>query len=279
MCNAGDSDTSSTGKLIASLTTCHITSSGTSAPANGRATRKHTSVNGSRRNSSSSSVERRAISTGMYKPPSGAKPRNTAPRSDVRGASRDVLRYLIAEFFCCCRLKTSGVFTLLADLLQEPFYVRRIFLLITAVRPAQLGHMHRAMCQRFITLPARRDQQRVTPCHRFTRRFLILYVERSPPQHRLGVIQISFHQQALLTFGIREMHHRHLPPQAHQNIVLRVNHAAGGIQNNRRPARVFLKIIQKFVHYSYFFRQVFRFPLRISHTIRPPHPRGHAVNS
>src|ERR1700693_4955983 len=127
MCKAGDSDTSSTGKLIASLTTCHITSSGTSAPANGRATRKHTSVNGRRRNSSNSSGERRAISNGMYNPPSGAKPRNTAPRSDVSGASRDVLRYLIAELFCCDGLKTSGVCNLLAYLLQEPFYVRRIF--------------------------------------------------------------------------------------------------------------------------------------------------------
>src|SRR6266853_6436434 len=122
MCNPGDNDTSFTGKLIASLTTCHITSSGTSAPANGRATRKHTSVNGSRRNSSSSSGERRAISTGMYNPPSGAKPRSTAPRSDVSGASRDVLRYLIAgvkKNFYCDELQTSGVFNLLAYLLQE----------------------------------------------------------------------------------------------------------------------------------------------------------------
>ena len=47
-----------------------------------------------RRNSSSSSGERRAISTGMYSPPSGARPRNTAPRSDVSGACLDVLRYL-----------------------------------------------------------------------------------------------------------------------------------------------------------------------------------------
>src|SRR6202051_3877293 len=130
MCNPGDSDTSFTGKLIASLTTCHITSSGTSVPANGRATRKHTSVNGSRRNSSSSSGERRAISTGMYNPPSGAKPRNTAPRSDVSGASREVLRYLIARVnhFYFGGLQTSGVFDLLAYLSQEPFYVRRIFI-------------------------------------------------------------------------------------------------------------------------------------------------------
>jgi hypothetical protein len=30
----------------------------------------------------------------MYSPPSGASPRRTAPRSDVSGASREVLRYL-----------------------------------------------------------------------------------------------------------------------------------------------------------------------------------------
>src|SRR5882757_2869707 len=94
MCNPGDSETSFTGKLIASLTTCHNTSSGTSGDANGFTTRKQTSVNGKDRNSSNSSGERRAISTGIYKPPSGASPRKTAPRSDVSGASRDVLRYL-----------------------------------------------------------------------------------------------------------------------------------------------------------------------------------------
>src|SRR6202022_37246 len=204
MCNPGDNDTSSTGKLIASLTTCHITSSGTSAPANGRATRKHTSVNGRRRNSSSSSAERRAISTGMYNPPSGAKPRNTAPRSDVSGASRDVLRYLIAamEHFCCDGLQTSGVFDLFAYLLQEPFYVGRIFFRITAVRRAQVRYLYRTMRQRFITLPARRDQQWITSRHRFARRFLILHVKRSAPQHRLRIIQISFHQQSLFIFGV-----------------------------------------------------------------------------
>src|SRR5580698_9177763 len=94
MCSPGDNDTSFTGKLIASLTTCHSTSSGTSGAANGFTTRKQTSVNGSARNSSSSSGDRRAISTGIYNPPSGASPRNTAPRNDVSGASRDVLLYL-----------------------------------------------------------------------------------------------------------------------------------------------------------------------------------------
>jgi hypothetical protein len=62
--------------------------------ANGRTTRKHTSVKGSLRNSSNSLGECRAISAGMYSPPSGASPRNTAPRSEASGAMRDVLRYL-----------------------------------------------------------------------------------------------------------------------------------------------------------------------------------------
>src|SRR5712672_3705621 len=79
---------------MASLTTCHNISSGTAGQTKGLTIRKQTSVNGKRRNSSNSSGERRAISTGMYRPPSGAKPRSTAPRSEVNGACFDVLRYL-----------------------------------------------------------------------------------------------------------------------------------------------------------------------------------------
>src|SRR5437870_10289623 len=97
MCSPGESETSFTGKLIASLTICHSTSSGASGVANGRTTRKHTSVNGSERNSSSSSGEWRAISAGMYRPPSGASPRKTAPRNEVSGALPAVLRYLISS--------------------------------------------------------------------------------------------------------------------------------------------------------------------------------------
>src|SRR5438045_6067978 len=97
MCSPGESETSFTGKLMASLTICHNKSSGTSGVANGFTTRKQTSVNGSARNSSSSSGECRAISAGIYNPPSGASPRNTAPRSEVRGALPVVLRYLNAN--------------------------------------------------------------------------------------------------------------------------------------------------------------------------------------
>src|ERR1700730_1556168 len=128
MCSPGERETNFTGKLMPSLTTCHNTSSGTSAPANGRTTRKHTSVKGSRRNSSSSSSERLAISTGMYKPPSGASPRNTAPRSDVNGASRDVLRYLMRNSSCFVHLSALGVPDLLSYLLQKGIYIWRIFL-------------------------------------------------------------------------------------------------------------------------------------------------------
>src|SRR5260370_37491032 len=131
MCSPGERDTSLTGKLIASLTTCHNTSSGTSAPAKGRTTRKHTSVNGSRRNSSSSSGDRRAISTGIYSPPSGASPRNIAPRSDVSGACRDVLRYLIGKL-------SSRTFDLVLDHPEDCFGAQRsITCYVTQVRDRQ----------------------------------------------------------------------------------------------------------------------------------------------
>src|SRR5215472_18583599 len=100
MWSAGESETSFTGKLIASATICQSTSSGTSGVANGFTTRKQTSVKGRRRNSSSSSAVCRAISAGMYKPPSGARPRKTAPRKEVSGVLSAVLRYLTGNAPC-----------------------------------------------------------------------------------------------------------------------------------------------------------------------------------
>src|SRR5579859_538140 len=112
MCKAGEREISFTGKLMASLTTCHRISPGNSGPAKGLTTRKQTSVNGKLRNSSSSCGERRAISTGMYRPPSGARPRRTAPRNEVSGACRDVLRYLTGR-------RSPGFFQLSGDFLQK----------------------------------------------------------------------------------------------------------------------------------------------------------------
>src|SRR5256885_11935644 len=151
MCSPGESETSFTGKLIASLTTCQSTSSRTSGVANGRTTRKQTSVNGSLRNSSSSSGECRAISTGMYSPPSGASPRSIAPRSEVSGALPKVLRYL-NEF------RSSRASRFAPDHFQERQGVQRSI--------PQGGNFERAMRQRFIALTPRGKQRRVTSCHR-----------------------------------------------------------------------------------------------------------------
>src|SRR5260370_20834966 len=200
MCRPGESETSFTGKVIASLTTCHSTSSGTSGVANGRTTRKQTSVNGSRRNSSSSSEECRAISTGMYKPPSGASPRSTAPRSEVSGALRDVLRYL-NEF------RSSRVPGFALNHFQERRGVQRSI--------AQRGDLQRAMRERFITLTPRGNQSRITTRDRLARVFARLWLKRAAPQHRLWLIQISFDQQLLFFRGSRQMYHRHLAPQTH----------------------------------------------------------------
>src|SRR3989440_5790102 len=152
MWSAGQSETRFTGKLIASLTTCHSTSSGTSGEANGRATRKQTSVNGSRRNSSSSCGKCRAISTGMYRPPSGARPRSTAPRSEVSGALREVLRYL-NEF------RSSQASRFARNHFQEREGVQRSI--------SQRGDLQRAMRERFITLAPRGNQNRITTPHCF----------------------------------------------------------------------------------------------------------------
>src|SRR6266849_6002953 len=137
MCSPGESETSFTGKLMASLTICQRTSSGTSGVANGRTTRKHTSVNGSRRNSSSSSGECRAISTGRYKPPSGASPRSTAPRREVSGAFRDVLRYLN-------EIRSPRAAHFVLNHFQKRRGVQRSI--------AQRGDLQRAVRERFIAL-------------------------------------------------------------------------------------------------------------------------------
>src|SRR6266404_4861305 len=183
MCSPGDSETIFTGKLIASLTICHNNSSGTSGVANGFTTRKQTSVNGSARNSSSSSGERRAISAGIYNPPSGASPRNTAPRSEVSGALRDVLRYL-NEFY------SSRVSRFALNHFQERGGIQRSI--------AQRGDLQRAMRERFITLAPRGNQSRITTRHCFPRPFSRLWLKRAAPQHRLRIVQISFDQELLL---------------------------------------------------------------------------------
>src|SRR5258706_1319993 len=216
MCSPGESETSFTGKLIASLTICQSTSSGTSGVANGRTTRKHTSVKGSPRNSSNSSGECRAISAGMYNPPSGASPRSTAPRSEVSGALRDVLRYLKG-------FHSSWACNFALNHFQECRGVKRSV--------PQFGNLQRAMRERFITLTPRSNQRRITTSHCLARFFSRPWLKRAAPQHRLGVVQIPLDQQLLLFRGSREMHDGHLAPQAHQQIVPGVNDASRGIEH------------------------------------------------
>src|SRR5882762_11726592 len=174
MCSPGESETSFTGKLIASLTICHSTSSGTSGVANGRATRKHTSVNGSRRNSSSSAGECRAISTGRYSPPSGASPRSTAPRSEVSGAFRDVLRYLN-------ELDSSRASHLVVNHFQERRGVQRC--------TAQRGDLQCAMRECFVTLTSHGNQRRITSRHCIAWFFSRFWLKRTSPQHRFWVVR------------------------------------------------------------------------------------------
>src|ERR1700682_270473 len=176
MCRRGESDTVFTVKLTDSLTTCQSTSSGTSPPANARTTQKQTSVKGSPRNSSNSSGECRAISAGMYSPPSGASPRNTAPRREVSGASFPVLRYLICRFsfelsadhrlFFYAGLIRAPVLELMLDFLQESRYLRQALARRLAQILTQLGELNSAVRQRFITASARRYERWITTGHR-----------------------------------------------------------------------------------------------------------------
>src|SRR5260370_22666336 len=263
MCRPGESETSFTGKLIASLTTCQSTSSGTSGVANGRTTRKHTSVNGSPRNSSSSPGECRAISTGMYRPPSGASPRSTAPRSEVSGALRDVLRYL-KEF------RSSRTSCLALNHSQERGGVQRSI--------TQRGDLQGAMRERFITLAPRGNQRRITTRHRLAWFFPSLRLKRAAPQHRLGIVQISFHQELLLFRRRRQIHNRHLSTQTHQQIIPGVNNASGGIKH-QGFFRLLFEAGQHFVECADFFRKIVCFALRVGGVVRPAHPGGDSVDS
>src|SRR5712692_10247609 len=263
MCRPGESETSFTGKLIASLTTCQSTSSGTSGVANGRTTRKHTSVNGSPRNSSSSPGECRAISTGKYKPPSGASPRSTAPRSEVSGALRDVLRYL-KEF------RSSRTSCLALNHFQEREGVQRSI--------TQRGDMQGAMRERFITLAPRGNQRRITTRYRLAWFFSGLRLKRAAPQHRLGIVQISFDQELLLLRRRRQIHNGQLPAQTHQQIVPGVDDASRGIQH-QGLFRLLLEAGQHFVQSADFLRKILCFALRVGGAVRPAHPGGDSVDS
>src|SRR6266403_1238443 len=263
MCSPGESDTRFTGKLIASLTTCHSTSSGTSGVANGRATRKQTSVNGSRRNSSSSSGECRAISTGMYSPPSGARPRSTAPRSEVSGALREVLRYLNES-----RSSRASRFAL--NHFEEREGVQRSV--------AQRGDLQRAMRERFIALAPRANQSWITTRHCFPGRFPVLWLKRAAPQHRLWIAQISFDQEPLLFRGSRQVHDRHLAPQAHQQIISGINDASGGVEH-QGFLRMLLELRQDFIQRMNLLGQVLGLAFGVCRGIRPAHPCRDAVDA
>src|SRR5216684_397597 len=267
MCSPGERDTSLTGKLIASLTTCHKISSGTSAPANGRATRKHTSVNGSRRNSSSSSGERRAISTGMYNPPSGASPRSTAPRSEVSGAFRAVLRYLIRKI-------SSRAFEFVLSHLQERLSARRSI----ARNVTQLCDRKRAVRQHLVALPPGGDQCGVASRHGFAWCFPRSRLKRAAPQDRLGISHITLDQELLFFRRHRQIHYRHLPPQPHEQVISGVNHASCRIEN-QLLLPIPLQHVQDFVERVNLFREILGFASRVGRTIRPAHPGSNAVDS
>src|SRR5229473_538396 len=263
MCRPGESETSFTGKLIVSLTTCQSTSSGTSGVANGRATRKHTSVNGNLRNSSSSSGECRAISTGRYSPPSGASPRSTAPRSDVSGAFRAVLRYL-NEF------RSSRASRFVVNHFQERRCVQRPI--------AQGGDLQRAMREGFIALAPRYDQRRIASRHCIAGLFSRPCLKGASPQHWLWIVQISFDKELAFFRGSREMHDCHLAPQAHQQIIPGVNDASGSIEH-QGFLRLVLKFRQDFIQRMNLFGQVLGLALGVRRGIRPAHPGGYTVDA
>src|SRR6267143_461206 len=170
MCRPGESETSFTGKLIASLTICQSTSSGTSGVANG----------------------------------------STAPRSEVSGALRDVL--YLNEF------RSSRTSHFVLNHFQKRGSVQRSI--------AQCGDLQGAMRERFIALTPRCNQRRVTTRHRVAWFFAWFWLKRATPQHGLWIVQISFDEQQLLFRGSRQMHDRHLAPQAHEQIVPGVNDAS-----------------------------------------------------
>src|SRR6266403_3181491 len=152
----------------------------------------------------------------MYNPPSGASPRSTAPRSDVSGASREVLRYLK-------RSRSSRTFDLALNHVQELGGIQRTV--------AQHCYLQGAMRQRFVALAARGDQRRIAARDGFARRFPGSRLKRAAPQYRLWIVQISFDQELLLLRRGREIHDLHLPPQAHQQIVPDVDEAPSGIEH------------------------------------------------
>src|SRR5258705_7966279 len=109
----------------------------------------------------------------MYNPPSGASPRRTAPRSDVSGASREVLRYLKSS-------RSSRTFDLALNRFQKRGGIQRTV--------AQHCHLQGAMRQRFVALAASGDQRRIAARDGFARAFLGPRLKRAAPQYRLWIV-------------------------------------------------------------------------------------------
>jgi len=219
MCRPGESETRFTGELIASLTTCQSTSSGTSGVANGRATRKQTSVNGRREIPPVPPANARNLH-GMYRPPSGASPRSTGARSEVAGFAR-LLRYL-NEF------RSSRVSRLALNHLQErggsSDPSRNAATCSVQVRRA----LHNSV--------GARNQSRITTRHSFPEAFLPVWVEtRRATAPALDHSNI-FRSELQLLRGSRQMHDRHLAPQTHQQIVPGVDDASVVSSTRESPA-------------------------------------------
>src|SRR5258708_34517002 len=95
------------------------------------------------------------------------------------------------------------------------------------------------MRERFITLAPRGDQRRITSRDRLAWCFSRPCLKRAAPQHRLGIVQISFDQELLFFRGRTAAPDRKISERSQAGVVARRVSSKGG-RNTTRDGRAML---------------------------------------
>ena len=87
------------------------------------------------------------------------------------------------------------------------------------------------MCEGFVGLAARGDENRITANDGLLRGFSRIGAKDALPEDRLGLLEITPDQELDLVAGSGEIDDGHLATEAVERVVASGNDAAGGVEN------------------------------------------------